>query len=84
NLAEFHYDNGNLKEAEQLCRKAVSLDPDFSFAYLTLGNICLDQELVQDAVHCFKEFLQREKSPASKEICDEVKALVDGLKSEAG
>ena len=83
NLAEYHYDNGDLKAAEKYCRRAVTLDPDFSFAYLTLGNICLDQEQVQESVHCFKEFLKLETSPASQEICAEVSALIDGLKGES-
>ena len=83
NLAEYHYDNGDLKKAEKYSRQAITLDPDFSFAYLTLGNICLDQEQVQESIQCFKKFLKLEKSPASREICDEVAALIDGLKDEA-
>jgi tetratricopeptide (TPR) repeat protein len=79
NLAEFHYDNDNLIEAEKCCRKAIALDPDFSFAYLTLGNIYLDQEQIQESLHSFREFLKHEKSPASKDICAEVKALIEGL-----
>jgi tetratricopeptide (TPR) repeat protein len=83
NLAEYHYDIGDLKTAEKYCRKAIELEPEFSFAYLTLGNICLDQEQVQESVHCFKEFIKHEQSPASKEICDEVSALIEGLKGES-
>jgi tetratricopeptide (TPR) repeat protein len=82
-MAEYHYDKDDLKAAEKFCRRAITLDPDFSFAYLTLGNICLDQEQIQESVHCFNEFLKREKSPASKDICDEVAALIEGLKSES-
>ena len=82
NLAEFYYDNGQLKEAEAACRQAVRLDQEFAFAYLTLGNICLDQDQVQEAVQCFKKFLDHEKSPASEDIRNEVSALIEGLKGE--
>lgn len=82
NLAEFLYDNGDLKAAEARCREALRRDPRFGFAWLTLGNICLDQELVQEAVQCFQKFLALEQGPSSKEIRDEVAALVDGLREE--
>jgi len=49
---------------------------------LTLGNLCLDQEQVQEAVQCFQKFLSLEKGPAAKEIRDEVTALIDGLREE--
>ena len=81
-LAEFLYDSGDLEGAEARCREALRRDPRFGFAYLTLGNICLDQEMVQEAVQCFQKFLVLEQGPASKEIRDEVAALVEGLREE--
>ena len=83
NLAEFHYDNGNLDDAESCCRKAIQLDRQFAFAHLTLGNICLDKELPQEAVQCFQAFLKHGTSPASEDIRKEVAALIEGLRDES-
>ena len=56
-LGEFYYDTGNLEQAEVHCRKALELDRDLTFAWLTLGNLCLDQERDKDALESFKKFL---------------------------
>jgi tetratricopeptide (TPR) repeat protein len=77
-----YYDTGDLESAAKSCREALRLDPGFAFAYLTLGNICLDQEKPREALQAFQEFLMRERSPAAKEVRDEVAAVVEGLKAE--
>lgn len=81
-LAVLFHEQNELTKAADHCRKAVGLDPDFAFAYLTFGNICLDQDLVQEAVQCFRSFLKLEKSPSFYEIRDEVGALLKDLEQE--
>lgn len=82
NLAELYYDLEDLVKAESECRRAIELDPALSFAWLTLGNICLDQEKPAEALHSFQEFLRHEQSPAAADIRNEVAAVIDGLKAE--
>lgn len=82
NLAELHYDLGDPRAAETECREALRLDPGLAFAYLTLGNLCLDEEKPREALHNFQQFLLHERSPGSKEIREEVAAVVEGLKAE--
>lgn len=82
NLAELYYDLQDLTQAERECRRAIDLDPALSFAWLTLGNICLDQEKSQEALQAFQEFLRHEQSPAAADIRNEVAAVIDGLKAE--
>ena len=45
-------------------------------------EVIAGMEQIRESVHCFQEFLKREKSPASAEICSEVKALIEGLQGE--
>jgi tetratricopeptide (TPR) repeat protein len=82
NLAELYYDLARLAEAEAACLKAIEFDPALSFAYLTLGNICLDEEKTHEALRYFEDFLRLERSPAAADIRSEVAAVIDGLKLE--
>ena len=84
NLGEIYYDAGDLAAAEQACRKALACDPGFSFAYMTLGNICLDQEKPRQALDWFQKFLLHERSAGAADIREEVAAVVAGLKEELG
>ncbi len=77
-----YYDTGDAAAAEKECREALRLDPGLTSAYLTLGNLCLDQERAREALHFFQEFLLREKSAGAEEIRQEVAAVVEGLKAE--
>jgi tetratricopeptide (TPR) repeat protein len=82
NLAEMYYDTGKLQDAERECRQALRLDPDFTFAYLTLGNVCLAQEKTREALQAFERFLRSEQSAAAEDVRNEVAAVVAGLKDE--
>ena len=62
------------------CLKCLQLDAGIPGGYLTLGNIYLDLDRTQDAVENYQQFLRLEKSPAAKQICDEVAAVIDGLR----
>jgi tetratricopeptide (TPR) repeat protein len=84
NLGELYYDMDELADAETECLEAIRLDPSFALPYLTMGSICLDQERVADAVRYFELYLQKEKSPRAEEMISEVKAVLEGLKEEAG
>lgn len=79
-LAELYYDAENLAEAETYCLKGLELDASIPAGYLTLGNICLDLDRTQEAVENYQQFLRLEKSPAAKQIRDEVSAVIEGLK----
>ncbi len=60
----------------------MRLDPNFTMSYLTLGNICIDQERLAEAIQYFELYLKKEKSPQAAEMIAEVKAVVEGLKEE--
>jgi len=82
NLADALYDTGELEAAEAECRQALTCDPSLSQACLTLGNICLDSERSREAVQAFRQFLALEQGPESRQIRDEVKALLEGLEAK--
>lgn len=79
-LGELLYETGQLEEAEELCRKGLERDAGLPMGYLTLGYIYLDQDRHREASEQFRQFLRLEKSPAAKQIRDEVAAVLDGLK----
>jgi len=80
NLADLYYDSGQLELAEEASRKALELDAGLAPGYLTLGYITMDQDRSREAVENFQQFLKLEKSPAAKQIRDEVNAVIEGLK----
>ncbi|WP_279384347.1 tetratricopeptide repeat protein [Geotalea toluenoxydans] len=82
NLGDLFYDLGDLESAEKETLEAVRLDPNFTMSYLTLGNICIDQERLAEAIQYFELYLKKEKSPQAAEMIAEVKAVVEGLKEE--
>jgi hypothetical protein len=51
-------------------------------SYLTLGNICIDQDRTAEAIGYFEKYLKSERSPQAREMIAEVKAVVEGLKEE--
>ncbi len=79
-LAEIYYDQGDLEQAEAACLKGLELDAGLPMGYLTLGYVYLDQDRNQESIENFQQFLRLEKSPAAKQIRDEVAAVIDGLK----
>lgn len=79
-LGELYYDRGQLEEAEQVCLKGLELDASLPMGYLTLGYIYLDMDRNQESIDNFQQFLRIEKSPAAKQIREEVAAVIDGLK----
>ena len=44
----------------------------------------MDQEHVANAIKYLEQYLKMEKSPKAAEMVAEVKAVVEGLKEEAG
>jgi tetratricopeptide (TPR) repeat protein len=84
NLGELYYDLGEFDEAEKECLEAVRLDPTFTLSYLTLGSLYMDREHVAEAIKSLEMYLKMEKSPQAAEMVAEVKAVVEGLKEEAG
>ena len=82
NLGELYYDLEELQLSEKECLEAVRLDPEFTLAYLTLGSLCMDQERVKDAIRYLELYLRYESSPQADEMIAEVKAVLEGLKSE--
>lgn len=45
---------GNLSDAEAWLRKATSLAPDFTAAWLTLGRVCLERDKHMDAIAAYR------------------------------
>jgi tetratricopeptide (TPR) repeat protein len=82
NLGELYYDLEEYDPAEENCKIAVKLAPDFSMAYLTLGGICMDQERMADALKYYRLYLKYETSPQAVDMLAEVKAVVEGLQEE--
>jgi predicted RNA methylase len=48
-------EKGNLTEAEQHCRRAVSLDADFHLAHNNLGNILMNLGRLEEAEKCYRD-----------------------------
>lgn len=80
NLADLYYEMEKLPEAEEACCKALQLDAGLALAYLTLGYIYMDLDRAEDAIENFQQFLKLENSSSAKQIRDEVKAAIEGLK----
>ena len=84
NLGELYYDLGEHDAAEKECLEAIRIDPEFTLAYLTLGSLHMDREHLSEAVRYLKLYLKYEKSPQAQEMIDEVKVVIDGLRTELG
>jgi tetratricopeptide (TPR) repeat protein len=54
NLANIHYGNDELVEAQALYERAIGLDPDFFEAHFNLGNIYHDLGRFQEAAMCYR------------------------------
>ena len=80
NLGDLCYEAGRLKEAEEYCKKGLECDAGLPMGYLTLGYVYMDQDRSREAGEQFRQFLRLEKSPAARDIRDEVKALLEDLK----
>lgn len=81
-LAETYYDIEETELAERLCHEIFGIDPEYAMAHFLLGNIAIDNDQMQIAAYCFKQYLQFEKSPDAKEIIVEVKAVLADLEEE--
>lgn len=80
NLAEVYYDEGDLEQAKSFAQQAIQFDSYFAPAWLTLGYVAFDCDDEDQVRHCFKKFLQLEKSEAAADIIVEVKAVLTALK----
>ena len=56
---------GNLSDAEAWLRKATSLAPDFSAAWLTLGRVCLEREKHMDAIAAYRRAVEADTGNAA-------------------
>jgi tetratricopeptide (TPR) repeat protein len=57
NLANIHYGEDELAEAQALYERAIGLDPEFFEAYFNLGNIYHDLGRFQEAATCYRTAL---------------------------
>jgi tetratricopeptide (TPR) repeat protein len=57
NLANIHYGNDELAEAQALYERAIGLDPDFFEAHFNLGNIHHDLGRFHEAAMCYRTAL---------------------------
>jgi protein O-GlcNAc transferase len=53
------YQNGNLKEAESICREILRIRPDDIYVLNLLGNILRDKGDVDKATECYKAAIKR-------------------------
>lgn len=79
-LGDLYVEQDQLKEAEASYQQAQQLDPEFEQVYLSLGNLYLGQDKSKAALEAFERFLTLETDPAAKEVREEVKAVIEGLK----
>ena len=52
--ALIHHKTGRLKEAEQIYRQVLNLEPNNADAYCNLGAVLDDQERLDEAITCYK------------------------------
>jgi len=83
NLANIHYAQNELAEAQALYERAIGLEPDFFEAHFNLGNIYHDLARLDEAVGCYREALRLNPGYADAHFYLAVACEKLGLSQEA-